>query len=381
MVQTLERPMVAGEAAVPRAEAGRLARLRAHMTELDVDTFLVSNPHNRRYLTGFTGHDDPPLDTAGLLLVTPDKAILITDGRYDTQAQGEVQDIEIVVRQGKLKDVLVEQITALGSKRVGVEANHLLLAYYEDLREGLPAVTLVSTRRAIELQRHVKDAAELELLRQAIAISDAAFLRVMDEIRPGMTEREVAQRLDRAMLDFGAEGSSFGTIVAGGPNGAMAHAVPGERPIQEGEPVVIDMGAVYQGYHSDSTRTIVLGTPDARFHEIYAIVLAAKQAAEAALRAGLSGVDADKIARDVIEAAGYGPQFAHSLGHGVGLEIHEGPNMSRFSEDTALPAGAVISVEPGIYIPDWGGIRLEDLVLIEDDGVEVLSHVPMTFHF
>ncbi len=354
----------------------RLARLRAYMQAHDLDAFLVSNPYNRRYLSGFTGEDAPPLDTAGLLIVTAARVQLITDARYDIQAEHEVQGVEIVLRQGRTITTLVAQLVALHARRIGFEANHLLYGHYEDLQAGLPDATLVSTRDIVEDQRWHKDEAELALLRKAIAISDEAFTRVEQQIRPGMTERQVAHLIENTMIDLGAEGPAFGTIVAAGPNGAMAHAIPGDRPIQEGEPIVIDMGARYGGYNSDMTRTLILGTPDARFREIYNIVLAAKQAAEAAIKAGFSGQAADKLARDVITEAGYGDRFGHSLGHGIGLEVHEGPRLSKISEDT-LPENAVTSCEPGIYLPDWGGVRLEDLILVRPDGAEILSGAPL----
>jgi Xaa-Pro aminopeptidase len=375
VTNTLERPVAPISA---DALAGRLARLRLRMADLDVDTFLVSNAYNRRYLSGFTGEDDPPSDNAssGMLLITADRALLVTDGRYDIQAARETAGVEIVLRKGRMKDALIEYVTALGSRRLGFEANHLVYALYEDLRAGLPAITWVPTRKVISEQRLVKDAAELALLRQAIAISDEAFTRAAEQIRPGMTEREVAHLIENTMLALGAEGPAFPSIVAAGPNGAQAHAVPGDRPIQEGEPIVIDMGARYHGYNSDMTRTLILGTPDDRFREIYNTVLAAKQAAEGAIRAGITGVEADKQARDVIAAAGYGEFFSHSLGHGIGLEVHEGPSLSKISEDT-LQANEVSSVEPGIYLADWGGVRLEDLVLITPDGVEILTGAPL----
>lgn len=369
---TLDTPLRPSVAAL----TARLARLRGYMQEHHLDAFLVSNPYNRRYLSGFTGEDAPPLDTAGLLIVTADRVQLVTDARYDIQAGREVQRIDVVLRQGRMITTLVAQLGALHAHRVGFEANHLLYGHYEDLQAGLPDATLVATRDIVEDQRWHKDEAELALLRKAIAISDEAFTRVAPQIQAGMTERQVAHLLENTMIDLGAEGLAFGSIVAAGPNGAMAHAVPGDRPIQEGEPIVIDMGARYGGYNSDMTRTLILGPPDARFREIYNIVLAAKQAAEAAMRAGFSGREADKLARDVITDAGYGDQFGHSLGHGIGLEVHEGPKLSKISEDT-LPVNAVTSCEPGIYLADWGGVRLEDLILVRPDGVETLTGAPL----
>ena len=369
---TVAEPAVGRPSAA--ALAGRLTRLRATLRERDLPALLVSNAYNRRYLTAFAGEDDPPSDaaSAGMLLVTAKRVVLITDSRYAIQAEHETAGVEIVLRKGTMKDALIEQIGALGVRRLGFEADHLVYALHEDLHAALPAVELVPTRRIVRTQRLVKDEAELALLRRAIAISDEAITRVAADLRPGMTEREIAHRIENTMIALGADAPAFATIVAAGPNGAMAHAVPGDRPIREGEPIVIDMGARYHGYSSDMTRTLILGAPDAQFRAIYNIVLRAKQTAEAGIRAGITGVAADKLARDVIEAAGYGGQFGHGLGHGIGLEVHEGPSLSRTSEDT-LAAGEVSSVEPGIYLPDWGGVRLEDLVLIHPDGVEILT--------
>lgn len=375
MTNTLELPTTRP---ATEALAGRLAHLRRRMGDLDVDTFLVSNAFNRRYLSGFTGEDDPPSDNAssGMLLVTADRVVLVTDSRYDIQAGREMSGVEIMLRKGRMKDALIEYIAGLGTRRLGFEANHLVYALHEDLTAGLPGVTLVPTRKVVAEQRRVKDDAELVLMRRAAAISDEAITRVAPQLRAGMTEIEVARLIESTMIALGAEAPAFPSIVAAGPNGAMAHAVPSDRPIQEGEPIVIDMGARYHGYHSDMTRTLFLGTPDERFRTIYNLVLEAKNAAQAIIRAGLPGKDADAAARDVITAAGYGDAFGHGLGHGVGLEVHEGPSLSKISEDT-LQAGEVTSVEPGIYLADWGGVRLEDLVLVRDDGLEVLTRAPI----
>jgi Xaa-Pro aminopeptidase len=217
-----------------------------------------------------------------------------------------------------------------------------------------------------------KDEDEIRILRQAIAISDEAFNRVSRIIEPGWTEKRVAWEIEKTMREIGADEKGFSPIVAGGPNGAMPHAIPGDRPVREGEPIVIDMGAQLHGYHSDMTRTIILGEPTDKFREVYNLVLASHLNAERNLKAGLSGVAGDALARDVIAAGGYGDYFTHGLGHGIGLEVHEGPSLGKLSQDT-LPVNAVTSVEPGIYIEGWGGVRFEDLVLIRENDVEVLT--------
>ncbi len=359
----------------PDALLRRIEKVRARMEEFALDSLLVSQPYNRRYLSGFTGEDAPPLDTAGLLLIGRTDICLITDGRYKLQADGELPSelgVSIAVRTGKLAPTVAEQVTQRGYKRLGFESAHLIHAWWRGIDKSLPDTELVPTLKLVEPVRLTKDEDELRILRRAIAISDEAFNTVSSRIAPGMTEKQVAWEIEKSMRDLGAEDKAFGTIVAAGPNGAMAHAVPGNRPIQEGEPIVIDMGARLDGYNSDMTRTIILGEPTDKFREVYNTVLAGHLEAERRLKAGVGGVEGDAYARDVIAAAGYDDYFTHSLGHGIGLEVHEGPGLSKISEDT-IPENAVTSVEPGIYIEDWGGVRIEDLVLFRANDVEVLT--------
>nr|HPL29442.1 M24 family metallopeptidase [Anaerolineae bacterium] len=224
----------------------------------------------------------------------------------------------------------------------------------------------------VEELRAVKSPDELALMRRAVAISDAVIAALPELLQPGMTEKQLAWRIESFMHEHGADEPSFPIIAAGGPNGAMAHAVPSERPLVPGEPIVLDLGARVEGYCSDLTRTVCIGQPDARFREIYAIVLQAQQTAEAGIKAGLLGKDADALARQVIVEAGYGEAFGHGLGHGVGLDIHERPGAGARSEDRLEP-GMAVTVEPGIYLPGWGGVRIEDLVVVTEGGVEILS--------
>lgn len=361
----------------------RLERVRLAMDEAGVDSLLVSNPYNRHWLIGFTGHDAPPLDTAGFLLIGRDDICLVTDGRYTIQANRELAPelgIQVVARTGKLEAALGEQIGSRSIKRLGFETAHLLHVYWQALSDGLPEVELVATNRLIEPFRMVKESEEIDIIRKAISISDQAFNIVSKQIQPGMTEKQVAWEIEKTMRGLGADDRAFGTIVAGGPNGAMAHAVPGDRPLQEGEPIVIDMGAQLNGYSSDMTRTICLGEPADKFREVYNIVLRAHLACEEQSRAGISGHQADAYCRDVITEAGYGDYFTHSTGHGIGLEVHEGPSLRKGIEDP-IPAGSVSSVEPGIYIEGWGGVRVEDLVLFRDNDVEVLTQADKQGYF
>jgi Xaa-Pro aminopeptidase len=354
------------QSGLAEAVAGRVAHLRAAMAAEGLDGYLVSKPTNARYLTGFTGEDS-------YVLITPTTVQLLTDSRFTIQAQREVLGTEVIQNDPRTRGNIANQIKSLPIRRLGFEANHLVYGRVADLREDLPAVELVDTREWIETQRAPKDAAELAILRRAVAISDQAFDEVSREIRPGMTEREVARRIEARMMDLGAEGPAFPTIVAAGPNGAMAHATPSDRPIRPGEPLVIDMGARYQGYNSDMTRTIVLGEADTRFREIYNHVLRAHLAAEAGARAGLSGKVIDALARDSIAAAGYKEEFGHGTGHGIGLDVHEPPSVSWRATDDPISENIVISIEPGIYLGDWGGVRIEDLVLLGPNGAEVLT--------
>ena len=359
----------------PGALLRRIERVREAMESAGVDSLLVSNPHNRHWLTGFTGEDAPPLDTAGFLLIGPDDLCLITDGRYTIQAARELAPelgVQVIARTGKVDAALVEQISARPVKRLGFETAHLLHIYWQSLADGLGDVTLVATNKLVEPFRMVKDAEELSLIRRAISISDRTFNIVSKRIEVGMTEKQVAWEIEKTMRDLGADDRAFATTVAGGPNGAMAHAGAGDRPLREGEPIVIDMGAKLNGYSSDMTRTICLGEPTDKFREIYNIVFRSHIACEEQSRAGISGHQADAYCRDVIAQAGYGDLFTHSTGHGIGLEVHEGPSLRKAIEDP-IPAGSVASVEPGIYIEGWGGVRIEDLVLFRDNDVEVLT--------
>lgn len=356
----------------------RLAQLRRSLAAKDLPALLVTSTHNRRYLSGFSG-------SSGALLITADQALLFTDGRYTIQAAAEAPSYALrqIVNPGRLlSDLLQEAIGELGLTKIGVEAAHMSIGEFQSLRNALgDGVTLKPVGGLVEPLREVKDAHELATLRKAIAITDAALESVLPHLTPETSERRTAWLLEVAMREGGAEAVSFPIIVAAGPNAARAHHQPGNDLLGSGRPVVIDMGAQLNGYHADLTRTIILGEPDAQFWTIYDTVLRAQRTALAGLRPGLSGHAADLLARDVITAAGYGEAFSHSLGHGVGLNIHEGPSLRRApagKEDSSpqLQAGMITSVEPGIYLEDWGGVRIEDLALITPDGCEVLSHAP-----
>ena len=346
-------------------------KLADRLEELGVDAFLVASAANRRYLSGFTG-------SAGTLFISPSDRLLLTDFRYVRQASLQAPGFE-VIETPEITDAIAEHLTGAKLERVGFEADHTTVAGHRRLAQRLAelprATELVPLDGVVEHQRCIKDAIEMEAIRTAVRIADEVMAVAAESLRAGMSEKSFATMLEFEMHRLGAQGPSFPIIVAAGPNAAMAHHAPGDREIRAHEPVIVDLGVVVDGYCSDITRSFAVGGGDARFREVYAIVAAAQRAACGAIGGGLSGVEADALARDPIVAAGYGDQFGHGTGHGVGLEIHEAPRVSPRSTDT-LQAGMVTSVEPGIYLSDWGGIRIEDLVLIEETGAEVLSAAP-----
>ncbi len=346
------------------------------MSRLELDAFLVSQPESRRYLSGFTGHDHPPMDSAGYLLITQNRALLLTDGRTVEQAEAEAPDYQVVRIEEKLPATLAQILPTLAVSRLAFEANHLTFRNYEEVRAVLdPNSLLVPTYNLVDDLRAVKEPEELEAIEAAVVLADRAFTHLLGIVTPGMTERDLAWELEAFMRKHGSEGVAFDPIVASGPNASRPHHVPGDRPLQQGEPIIIDWGAKVDGYCSDITRTIVLGEADARFKDLYGVVLDAQTRAEQRIRAGMVGMKADALARKVIDAAGQGDHFVHSLGHGVGLAIHERPRLARTSEDV-LEDGMVFSVEPGIYIPGWGGIRIEDLVTLQGGKPVVLTRSP-----
>lgn len=346
----------------------RAEKAQAQLGELGADVLLVHGAANRRYLSGFTG-------SAGVLLIGADHRVLVTDFRYTVQARDQAPAFSVVEAAEPLEG-LADAVAVSGATRVGFEPEHVTYAGFQKLKARLaeltPPVRLVPVEGVVEQLRVIKDAGEAAVMREAVRIADEAMARAAAWIEPGVSERALANRLEAAMRDLGAAGPAFDTIVAAGPNAAMAHHQPGGHAIAEGEPVIVDLGARLEGYCSDITRTFIAGPADETFRQIYDLVLEAQLAAEAGIRAGMSGRAADALARDPIAAAGHGGDFGHGTGHGVGLEIHESPRLSTRSHDT-LSTGMVTSVEPGIYLPGWGGVRIEDLVLVQDDGVDVLT--------
>ncbi|THF88344.1 aminopeptidase P family protein [Deinococcus sp. KSM4-11] len=339
-----------------------LDELQGALRRAGVDALWISDPSNVRAITGFTSGKD------GKVLVTPDGATLYTDARYTVQAAGESSVPQFIARP---PDTYLHAAPALKGLRVGFEADHLTVVLLDDLRDHWPDSTLVPVRGLVQGFRLRKDERELDAIREAQRIADAAFTQVRPLIRPGVTELEIALELELAMRRAGAQ-SAFEIIVASGPNGAKPHGVASSRVIGHNELVTVDMGAQVNGYHSDMTRTVAVGDPSAELRRLYRAVLEAEEAAVAAVGPGVRAADLDHLARDLLTGHGLGVYFAHSLGHGVGLDVHEGPGLRGTSEDVLEP-GMVITIEPGVYIPEVGGVRIEDLVLVTETGHEVLS--------
>ena len=349
--------------------AQRAERLATLAVEAQLDALLVSNLINLRYLTGFTG-------TNGLALVGPGIRSFMTDFRYVERAAEEVADFDRVrAPQGELAEAVIALLPARRPLRLGFDDAHVTVKNHARLAERLPErVELVPAAGLVERLRAVKDPAELERIGEAAKLADAAFAAVVEQGIAGRTEREVALALEDHMRHGGAEEPSFPSIVATGAHGALPHAEPRREPIPPGTLVVVDWGAKVDGYCSDCTRTVATGALDVEADEVYALVKRAQQAALEAVRPGPEGREVDVIAREMIEEAGHGERFGHGLGHGVGLEVHEGPRLAKSGAEP-LRAGNVVTVEPGVYVPGSFGVRIEDLVVVTEDGTRVLSSV------
>ena len=355
----------------------RLERLRAALEARGLDGMLISQPESRFYLSGYTGHDLPPRDSAGYLLITPVKALLLTDPRTTEQAEGEAPLYEVCTYAAGSRgpEAIAHTAREIGLRRLGFESVHLPYAIWHEVQQQSDEA-LVPTDRLVDELRVVKDAQELAELQAAVDVLDQCLAYVLSTLEPGLTERQIARRIEVYLLEH-ADGPSFPSIVASGPNASVPHAVPSGRRIEAGEGIKIDIGARVGGYCSDMTRTVCLGEPrDARLAELHGLVLEVQEHAERTLRPGMTGREADSLAREIIARAGYGEAFTHSLGHGIGLEVHEPPWLSQTRGDEPLRSGMVFSVEPGIYLPGWGGVRIEDLVVLEPDGVRVLCRSP-----
>ncbi|HTL05541.1 MAG TPA: Xaa-Pro peptidase family protein [Gemmatimonadales bacterium] len=344
----------------------RQAKLRRRLEELSLDALLVTHSPNIRYLTGFTG-------SAGLLLLTQQRSALITDFRYAEQAPGETRGAaDVLVEQRNLWDRLRATLSSGPRIRFGFERDHLTVRDAERL-SGVAGAEPVPVSDLVEALRCVKDPGEVAAIAGAAELAQAALAELLPTLKVGATERDIAARLEAGLRRRGSEWHPFRTIVASGPRSALPHAQASERAVARGEWLLLDFGAELDGYCADLTRTLVLGAAaDGRQREVYEVVRAAQRKALTELRPGMSGREGDALARDLISAAGFGDAFGHSLGHGLGLEVHEAPRLALTAQE-ALPAGAVVTVEPGIYLEGWGGVRLEDDVHLTPDGPRCLT--------
>ena len=352
--------------------ASRMPRLRNGFAARGIDALLVTKRANVRYLTGFTG-------SAGVLLVSPDRALFVTDGRYIEQSREQLSGagvdatIEIGVTMAAQRESLAHAITP--GWRLGLEDHAVTWAEQREFASAFEGVELVPAGPLVEDLRRVKDPGEIDRIRQACAIADDAFQSLLPQLSEGVTEQAFALALEFAMRERGASGNSFDPIIASGPNGAKPHARPSDRVIGRNELIVCDFGCIVDGYCSDMTRTVAVGDPGPDARRLYEVVLESQQVGRAKVAASVECAEIDRASRDVIADAGWADAFSHSTGHGVGLEIHEAPRVASTARDTLL-VGDVVTVEPGVYLPGVGGVRIEDTVVVTATGAEPLTHTP-----
>ena len=346
----------------------RINKLKEKLKEKDIEAFLVTKKENLRYLSNFTG-------TSGKLLITQKDNIFITDFRYLDQAADQTDGCVIEEISSNFMEGFSELLKRKNIKELAFESSAVNYKLYQKMSENLDLNKLTAVESLVEDLRLIKDESEIEKLKKAVEIADQGFDFLLDFIKVGKTEKEIALELEFFMKRNGGEANAFDFIVASGKRGALPHGVASNKKIENGDLVTIDFGTVFQGYHSDITRTIAVGEPKSKLKDIYELVLSAQKKVISEIKAGMSCVDADKIARDFIAEAGYKENFGHGLGHGIGLEIHEGPRLS-YTSDKVLEPGMVVTDEPGIYVSNLGGVRIEDDLLITEEGCEVLNSAP-----
>jgi Xaa-Pro aminopeptidase len=356
--------------------ARRIEALRGLLKDASVDTGWILKPENRRYLSGFSAEDSQFDESSGSLLIGAESLLLLTDSRYREQAAREAGDFRVEVAKGAFPGLFSRAVTDMGSRRVGFEKNYLSWGMHtrvtEELKRGNCPAELVPLDGAVEGLRQVKDPAELDALAASARMISEILNSLISWIEPGMTERAIAWRLTELVYESGVEGPAFPPIVASGPNSSLPHASPTNRRVGKGEPLTLDVGVRFRGYCSDITRTIFLGDPADEFKTVYSVVRKAQHAALDVLMAGAVASDVDRVARELIEEAGFGDCFGHGLGHGVGLAVHESPRLNS-RDSTVLEPGMVVTVEPGIYIPGKGGVRLEETVVVDTGGPGILT--------
>lgn len=343
----------------------RIDKTRAFIKENDIEAFLVIKPENIRYLSGFTG-------TSGQLLITQRINYLITDFRYIDQAKMQCPDYEIVKQERKMIDTIKDICLQENIKYIAFEEEQMVFKMYETYYQALKPIKFIPSSQFLTTIRSIKDEEEITSLKKAVSLADEAFSHIIQYIKPGVREKEIALELEFFLRKKGAEAKPFDFIVASGERGALPHGVASDKPIANGDLVTMDFGCILNGYCSDITRTVCIGTSSIKQREIYNIVLEAQITGINCLKTNMKCEDADRISREVIEKAGYGEYFGHCLGHGVGMEVHEEPRLAK-GNDNLLQPGMVVTIEPGIYIPSYGGIRIEDMVLIHENHIEILT--------
>lgn len=345
----------------------RVKNVQDKLSKYNIDALLVTNMFNVRYLANFTG-------TTGLVVITKDEAYFVTDFRYTEQAAEEAKGFTIVKNEGPIFEEVAKIVQEDKIENLGFEQENITYAVYNQINDIIPC-ELVPVTGLVEKLREVKTEDEINIIKEAINITEKAYDYILGFVKPGKTEIEVANKLDFYMRNEGATSVSFDTIVASGVRSAMPHGVASDKVIEEGDMVTIDFGCYYKGYVSDMTRTFAVGDPGEQMKEIYEIVYQANKKVNEVAKAGMTGAELDAIARDYIAGKGYGPQFGHTLGHGIGLEVHEGPSLSFRNEDK-LVVNNIVTNEPGIYVPGLGGVRIEDDLVIKEDGAEILMTTP-----
>lgn len=346
----------------------RIERVRKFLKDKGMDAFFISSYENRRYFSGFTGSN-------GFLIVSQEELVLITDQRYTEQAKNQAPGFKIITHGLNAFSTIKEALEALNIKSIGYETKKLTDYEIRNIKSLLPNITWLPFEDFGIRDRAIKDSEEIEYIKTAVKIADSAMIRLSKNIKVGMTEREIALELEYLLAKEGSEGAAFGTIVASGKRSSLPHGTPSSKAVEAGEMVVIDYGACYQGYMSDITRTLWIGEQDSRMINIFNIVLKAQEAAIKAVKPGMSCGDIDKAHRDVFIENNLEKYSLRGLGHGVGLEIHEYPRVV-MNNDEKLEEGMIFTVEPGLYIPDYGGVRTEDVVLVTKDGCEILTKCP-----
>lgn len=345
----------------------RVKNVQDKLLKYNIDALLVTNMFNVRYLANFTG-------TTGLVVITKDEAYFVTDFRYTEQAAEEAKGYTIVKNEGPIFEEVAKIVKENKIEKLGFEQENITYAVYHQINDIIPC-DLVPVAGLVEKLREVKTEDEINIIKEAINITEKAYDYILGFVKPGKTEIEVANELDFYMRNEGATSVSFDTIVASGIRSAMPHGVASDKVIEDGDMVTIDFGCYYKGYVSDMTRTFAVGDPGKQMKEIYEIVYQANKKVNEVAKAGMTGAELDAIARDYITEKGYGPQFGHTLGHGIGLEVHEGPSLSFRNEDK-LVVNNIVTNEPGIYVPGLGGVRIEDDLVIKEDGAEILMTTP-----